>query len=257
MFTPVAVHTGTHRLGGVTRPGESWAAAATRIAGRPAYAVDLSGEVKEFSADPMPVVALRPMTRGDLPHLVRWLNAEHVHRWYGVDGDPTPDWVADNYGPDIDGKTPVTFWVIEVNGRSIGFCQDYRISDETTGVRPIGELARPFAPSEGVSARSAQPDYALLTPDPDAIGFDYAIGEPAFVGRGIGPRMAWVWLTSIQRRYPGATACFAAPDHRNAASLRMLAKVGFEQGTWFDEPQPDGSTTTMVGCSLDLRRVLG
>jgi aminoglycoside 6'-N-acetyltransferase len=231
MFTPVAVHTGTHRLGGVTRPGESWAAAATRIAGRPAYAVDLSGEVKEFSSDPMPVVALRPMTRGDLPHLVRWLNAEHVHRWYAVDGEPTPEWVKENYGPDIDGKTPVTFWVIEVNGRSVGFCQDYRISDE--------------------------PDYALLTPDPDAIGFDYAIGEPAFVGRGIGPRMAWVWLTSIQRRYPGATACFAAPDHRNAASLRMLAKVGFEQGTWFDEPQPDGSTTTMVGCSLDLGRVLG
>ncbi|MET8522865.1 GNAT family N-acetyltransferase [Nocardioides sp. NPDC004968] len=231
MFTPVAVHTGTHRLGGVTRPGESWAAAATRIAGRPAYAVDLSGEVKEFSSDPMPVVALRPMTRGDLPHLIRWLNAEHVHHWYAVDGEPTPEWVTENYGPDIDGKTPVTFWVIEVNGRSIGFCQDYRISDE--------------------------PDYALLTPDPDAIGFDYAIGEPAFVGRGIGPRMAWVWLTSIPRRYPGATACFAAPDHRNAASLRMLAKVGFEQGTWFDEPQPDGSTTTMVGCSLDLRRVLG
>ncbi|MER7605491.1 GNAT family N-acetyltransferase [Nocardioides sp. NPDC127503] len=231
MFTPVAVHTGTHRLGGVTRPGESWAAAAARIAGRPAYAVDLSGEVKEFSSDPMPVVALRPMTRGDLPHLIRWLNAEHVHRWYAVDGEPTPDWVKENYGPDIDGKTPVTFWVIEVNGRSIGFCQDYRISE--------------------------QPDYALLTPDPEAIGFDYAIGEPAFVGRGIGPRMAWVWLTSIPRRYPGATACFAAPDHRNAASLRMLAKVGFEQGTWFDEPQPDGSTTTMVGCSLDLRRVLG
>jgi aminoglycoside 6'-N-acetyltransferase len=230
MFTPVAVHTGTQRLGGVTRPGESWASAASRIAGRPAYAVDLSGEVKEFSSDPMPVVALRPMTRGDLPHLIRWLNAEHVHRWYAVDGDPTPDWVAENYGPDIDGKTPVTFWVIEVNGRSIGFCQDYRISD--------------------------QPDYALLTPDPDAIGFDYAIGEPAFVGRGIGARMAWVWLSSIPHRYPGATACFAAPDHRNAASLRMLAKVGFEQGTWFDEPQPDGSTTTMVGCSLDLRRVV-
>lgn len=230
MFTPVAVHTGTQRLGGVTRPGESWASAATRIAGRPAYALDLSGEVKEFSSDPMPVVALRPMTRGDLPHLGRWLNAEHVHRWYAVDGDPTPDWVAENYGPDIDGKTPVTFWVIEVNGRSVGFCQDYRISDEA--------------------------DYALLTPDPDAIGFDYAIGEPAFVGRGIGARMAWVWLSSIPHRYPGATACFAAPDHRNAASLRMLAKVGFEQGTWFDEPQPDGSTTTMVGCSLDLRRVV-
>ena len=50
---------------------------------------------------------------------------------------------------------------------------------------------------------------------------------------------------------------FAAPDHANAASLRILDKVGFVRGTWFDEPQRDGTTATVVGCTLDVRSVLG
>jgi hypothetical protein len=33
--------------------------------------------------------------------------------------------------------------------------------------------------------------------------------------------------------------------------------VGFEQGSWFDEPQRDGSVATVVGCTLDLARVVG
>lgn len=231
MSTPVACRRGDRRLVGFAGEGESWAAAAERIARRPAYAIDLSGEVKEFGADQWPVVALRPMVRGDLPELVRWLSQDHVRRWYGVDGEPTPERVEEQYGADIDGGTPTSLWVAEANGRSIGMVQDYR----------IGEY----------------PEYALLTPDPDAVGLDYLVGEPAWVGRGLGTRMIWALLVGLRERYPEAATAFAAPDHRNAASLRVLAKVGFVQGTWFDEPQPDGSVATVVGCSLDLRTVVG
>ncbi|MEX0429187.1 GNAT family N-acetyltransferase [Nocardioides sp. DS6] len=232
MPTAVAVRHGAHRALGLTEDGESWAQAAARMGGgRPAYAVDLTGEVKEFTGDAWPVVALRPMTPGDLPSLVRWLSQEHVRRWFGVDGPPTPERVADRYAADIAGETATTMWVVETNGRSVGFCQDYRVGD--------------------------YPDYALLTPDPEAIGVDYAIGEPAFVGRGLGTRMLWTWLLGVEARYPGARTCFAAPDHRNAASLRVLDKVGFARGTWFDEPQPDGTVSTVVGCTLDLKRVVG
>ena len=69
--------------------------------------------------------------------------------------------------------------------------------------------------------------------------------------------MLWAWLVTAQRRYRDVTTYFAAPDHRNEASLRVLDKVGFERGTWFDEPQRDGSVATMVGCSLDVRQVVG
>ena len=52
--------------------------------------------------------------------------------------------------------------------------------------------------------------------------------------------MLWAWMLRARRRFPDATTYFAAPDHRNAASLRMLAKAGFTEGLWFDEPQEDG-----------------
>ena len=121
--------------------------------------------------------------------------------------------------------SPTRMWVAEVNGRSVGFVQDYRIGD--------------------------YPDYAVLGPDPDAIGVDYALGEE-WSGRGFGAQVLWAWMVRARHRFPEATTYFAAPDHRNAASLRMLAKAGFTEGLWFDEPQEDGSVDTVVGCTLDV-----
>lgn len=231
---PVVVRHGAHEVTGTVRPGESWAAAAERISaaipGDP-VADDLSGEVKRFVVDPDRRVLLRAMTRGDLPLLARWLRSPHVRRWWHAEGEPTDERVRATYGPRIDGATPTRLWVAEVNGRSIGFVQDYRIRD--------------------------YPDFALLTPNPDAVGLDYAIGEPEWAGRGLGAWVLWSWLSGAGVRFPDATEFFAAPDHRNAASLRVLDKVGFRQGTWFDEPQGGGGVATVVGCTFDVRRVLG
>ncbi|WP_416958104.1 GNAT family N-acetyltransferase [Nocardioides sp. T5] len=231
---PVVVRHGDRELAGTVLPGESWAAAAVRIAaetdGEPVVD-DLSGDTLRFGIEPDQRVDLRAMTRGDLPALTRWLQEPHVQRWWHNDGEPTADRVVAAYGPRVDGTTPTRMWVVEVNGRSVGFVQDYRIRD--------------------------YPGFALLTSDPDAIGVDYAIGEPGWVGRGLGARVLWAWMRGAHRRFPGATSYFAAPDHANAASLRILDKAGFTQGTWFDEPQRDGTTATVVGCTLDVRRVLG
>ncbi|KRF16190.1 GNAT family N-acetyltransferase [Nocardioides sp. Soil796] len=230
----VVVQYGGRDLAGVIRGDESWSAAAKRLAatmsGEPA-ALDLSGTDKRFVVDPDLRVGLRSMTRGDLPDVARWRAADHVNRWWSDDGSPDLATVTEKYGPHIDGTTPTRMWVVEANGRSVGFVQDYRLSD--------------------------YPDFALLTPDPEAIGVDYAIGEEAWVGKGLGSRMLWAWLLRTRHRFPDAATFFAAPDHRNIASLRVLEKVGFTQGTWFDEPQSDGSSATVVGCTLDVRRVLG
>jgi len=223
-----------HEFSGVVRPGESWAAAARRTAasmtGEP-VPLDLSGEVKRFQIDHDLRVGLRAMTRGDLPDMARWRAADHVKRWFAADGDADLESVTEKYGPRIDGMSPTRMWVVEANGRSVGFCQDYRVRD--------------------------YPAYAVLTPDPDAVAVDYAIGDEKFTGRGIGTRMLWAWLSTAHRRYPDVPTYFSSPDHRNAASLRILEKVGFTPGTWFDEPQRDGSVDTCVGCSLDVRQVMG
>ncbi|WP_244246973.1 GNAT family N-acetyltransferase [Nocardioides euryhalodurans] len=223
-----------HELSGVVRPGESWAAAARRTCASlhvEPTPVDLSGEVKRFQVDHDLRIALRAMGRGDLPDVARWRASEQVHRWWAADGEPTLERVTEQYGPAIDGMERTRMWVVEANGRSVGFCQDYRIRDH--------------------------PGFAVLVPDPEAVGVDYAIGEPHLLGQGIGTAMLWAWVRSARHRYRDVTTYFAAPEHTNLASLRVLEKVGFAPGTWFDEPRADGSVATVVGCSLDVARVVG
>jgi RimJ/RimL family protein N-acetyltransferase len=217
------------------RDGESWAEAADRVAARvgagsgPVLALDLSGDPLCFARDEEHRFAVRPMTEGDFPDVSRWVSARHVARWW--DEHTSPDQVAAHYGPGVRGEDAVRYWVWEVNGRSVGFSQDYRISDH--------------------------PEFALLCGRPDAIGFDYVLGEAAFVGRGLGTKLLWVFLRDIVvPGYAAATELFAAPDHRNARSLRVLEKLGARQGVWFDEPQSSGRVETVVGCSIDVRRVL-
>ena len=220
-------------LSGVVHDGESWAAAARRTCASmhaDPEPLDLSGPVKRFVVDHDTRLAIRAMTRGDLRDVARWRAADHVRRWF-TDGEPTLEWAEAKYGERIDGMSPTRMWVVEVNGRSVGLVQDYRIGD--------------------------YPDYALLGPDPDAVGIDYLIGEPAWVGRGLGARMLWAWMTRARTRFAGTQHFFAAPDHRNQASVRILRKAGFSEGLWFDEPQADGTVTTMVGHTLNVARVLG
>lgn len=221
------------------RPGELWVAAAERratdvgVVGR-VLAVDLSGDPLVFGIDEQHWFACRPMTPGDLRDVVRWVNAPHVSRWW--DERRSPEQVAEHYGPALAGEEATSLWVFEANGRSVGFAQAYRIGDH--------------------------PEHALLTGKPDAAGIDYAIGEPAFVGRGLGTSLLWVLLRDVVvPAYDGLGEVHAAPDHRNVASLRVLAKLGFEQGIWFDEPRdssrPDGQVDTVIGCTVDVAKVIG
>jgi aminoglycoside 6'-N-acetyltransferase len=196
--------------------------------------LDLSAQPPVFVCDPADaevVIGFRPLTRADFSDVVAWQVEPHVARWWQDEATDVPA-AEEHYGPALDGEDPTRMWVLELNGRSVGMLQDYRVGDH--------------------------PEYALLTAKPDAIAFDYLVGDPGWVGRGIGTRMLWAFMRDVVRPgYPGAAEFFAAPDHRNTASLRVLDKLGFVRGLWFDEPQPGGRVDTVVGCTLDVAAVLG
>lgn len=177
------------------------------------------------------VVGLRAMTRADLRDVLRWRHEPHVARWFPTAEAATLETIEARYGPRIDGEVPTRMFVVEANGRSVGLLQDYRISDH--------------------------PEFAVLTPEPDAIGVDYLVGEVAWLHRGVGTRMLRRWFDVAHAGYPDATTYFAAPDHRNVVSRRLLLRVGFTEGIWFDEPQPDGGVATLVGHSIAVASVLG
>jgi RimJ/RimL family protein N-acetyltransferase len=176
-------------------------------------------------------IGFRPMTRADFPDVVAWQARPHVARWWSSEAS-TVEGAEAHYGSALDGTDPTRMWVLEVNGRSVGMLQDYRVGDH--------------------------PDWAVLTARPDAVGLDYLIGDPARVDRGIGTRALWTFLRDVVAPgYPDATEFFASPDHRNERSLRVLDKLGFVRGLWFDEPQSDGTVATLVGCTFEVRRILG
>lgn len=217
-------------LSGVVHDRFAWLIPAQSAGGIPMRA-SANRQIATVDAIPTVTVGFRSMTGADLADVVRWQGAPHVARWWANES-PDVAQAAANYGPAIAGDEPTRMWVIELNGRSVGFVQDYRIGDH--------------------------PEYALLTAEPDAIGFDYAIGELTWVGRGIGTRVLWTFLRDVVRsHYPRATTYFAAPDHRNGVSLRVLDKLGFARGLWFDEAQPDGRVDTVVSCTFDVSRMFG
>ncbi|KAA1420640.1 acetyltransferase [Mumia zhuanghuii] len=155
-------------------------------------------------------IAFRLMREDDLGLLVAWRHEPHVLTWFR---DPPVD-VADaraRYGARLRGGDPTRMWVVEVDGRLVGSLQDYPVDSDD--------------------------DLAVRVQLPGAVGFDYLIGDPSEVGRGLGTRMLAAYLRDVVLpAHPDAPWFVACPDARNAASLRVLDKLGFEQRQWIQMP---------------------
>lgn len=170
------------------------------------------------------------MTEDDLVDLVRWRNEPHVFAWF-------PHRVADvaaaleRYGARLAGRDLVRMWIAEIGGVPVGYVQSYPVS--------------------------ADDDLAVRCGDPQAVAFDYLIGEPDLVDRGLGTEMVDQFCRDVLvAQYPEAPRFIAAPDVRNHASIRVLEKCGFTQGLWI---RPEGTDYPEVVCSVgrDIFEVTG
>jgi aminoglycoside 6'-N-acetyltransferase len=208
-----------------------WASASTaRRLVRPRFVAE--SQVDKLKCVPGVTLSFRPMTLDDLPNLLKWRRQPHVARWWHR-GAVTLESAKQRYGSRISGDDPTRMWSVNVNGRDVGYTQAYQVSDYA--------------------------DYADATGEADAVAFDYLIGDPAPIGKGLGTRMIWEFLRDVLvPEYSSSPRFLASPDHRNTASLRALDKCGFTRGADIVVPSDDGGEpATEVVCTLDRKHWFG
>jgi aminoglycoside 6'-N-acetyltransferase len=151
----------------------------------------------EFVQAPL---SFRPLGRSDFPLLQQWLSAPHVDAWWHDRLDPAG--VADKFGPRVDGDEPTHVFVIEHDGRPIGWVQWYLWAD--------------------------YPAHALqLAAEPGSAGMDLAIGELRMTGLGLGPVAIRGFVGQIVFRDASVSAVIADPEEGNVRSVRAFQKAGF------------------------------
>ena len=145
-------------------------------------------------------ITFRPLRRTDFPLLQRWMGEPHVHTWWHERLD-LPGLEA-KYGPRIDGAEPTHVFMIECNGQAIGWIQWYRWSDYPSHAQ---QLETPM----------------------DFAGIDLAIGEPARIGRGLGPQVIRRFLELIVFSDSSIAGVIVDVEQNNLRSLGAFQKAGF------------------------------
>jgi aminoglycoside 6'-N-acetyltransferase len=151
------------------------------------------------------VIELRPMSIDDVRLVEGWLREPHVARWWlaGTTADAELGEIRDC----VDGAAKSATRMLTVLERGegapspVGWCQWY----------PYDAY-----PSEGAATGAL----------PGECGFDYAIGDPDAIGRGLGTRLIGALIGEVRRAHPGC-GFIVAPDARNVASRRVLELNGF------------------------------
>lgn len=156
-------------------------------------------------------LTFRSMREADLELVRIWLALPHVAAWY-LTGS-TLEQELDELRQCIAGEQPTYALVVLERGQPIGWCQWYMCGD--------------------------YPDHAAgVGAEPGDIGVDFAIGDPARVGKGVGTSLIAALVAFVSERHPGA-GFVADPEATNRASRRVLEKNGFElvrEGTIASEP---------------------
>jgi aminoglycoside 6'-N-acetyltransferase len=171
-----------------------------------------------------PSIAFRRLTVADLPLVHRWLNEDHVRKWWYLEDTP-PEGVAAEYVPLIEGKTPTEPYLMLYGGVPIGYIQLALLRDEPDYARKVGL-------------------------GDDAAAIDVFIGEPTYVYRGLGPGLLVSFLRQYVFSHPEITRCLVDPMVSNSRAIRAYTKVGFSYWRTIEmpgEPEPEHLMTIKSG----------
>jgi len=145
---------------------------------------------------------LRPMTEDDLAAVDDWLRLPHVARWWTPNTTATAEVAIYRRRISRASRSRTIMLTVQDDGHLIGWCQWYCWADY---------------PAEAAAMGACDGE----------VGIDYAIGDPAWIDRGVGTRLIALLVADVRRQHPGA-GFLVGPDATNIASRRVLEKNGFE-----------------------------
>ena len=152
------------------------------------------------------MIGFRPLEESDLRQVEAWLRTEHVARWWR---DPL-EIAVEKRRAALEGRRDVEHYVILVDEQPVGMIQTYLVADH--------------------------PEWGeLIGVEPEAAGVDLFVGEPAAVGRGLGPEILREFARSVVFAYPETTAAVATVEEANRRSWRAFEKAGFHHVRDVDE----------------------
>ena len=162
------------------------------------------------------MIAFRPLAGADFPMLTRWLAEPHVRQFV----QKTPITLAEveaKYAPRVRGEQPLICHLACQDGAPFGYLQAYRNRDWADDAQVMGHA--------------------------DGLSLDLHIGDPAFLGKGLGRAMLGGYLREVALPHYGETVAYIAHDLDNAAALACSGCVGFKPLTQFLE---DGETKQLL-----------
>lgn len=131
----------------------------------------------------------------------KWFNKPHVQAFYSLRPWTLED-VNNKLTPYLQGKKQMNCYVTCHEKQPIGYIQRYSLQD---------------FPWENQDL----PDEVIR----EAAGIDLFIGEEKYLGKGLGCEILKCFLEKYV--WPFHRYCFADPDSRNEASIRLFQKCGF------------------------------
>ncbi|HWI66618.1 MAG TPA: GNAT family N-acetyltransferase [Symbiobacteriaceae bacterium] len=156
-------------------------------------------------------IAFRRLTTADLPLMHRWVNTEPLIQIWNHGKTKTYDEVAAKYQPRIDGTAPTDPYLILCDGTPIGYIQNYLWRDYPDDAEPL-KLKE------------------------EAGSLDVFIGEEAYRGRGLGPKLLVKFMRDIVFRNEAVASCVIIVEDGNERAVKAYEKAGFKNLGPVDHP---------------------
>ena len=139
------------------------------------------------------------------------MNTPHVVEWYGKKHF-TLDEVKQKYLPRINAEESTKAFFIVFENKPIGYIQEYLVKDDS-------QLS------------------AYVDKDASA-GLDLFIGDPTYLGLGLGSKILKEFLEQVVFQEEGITTCVVDPSPNNTRMIRVNEKVGFKYLTTTTGSEP-------------------